>query len=72
METNKQALQKQNMMNPDKLIHFFTIMTLGNGTKCKGLPQSSVLRVFCFLFLNKSAIQISTTLTTSEQTSSIH
>lgn len=31
-------------MNPDKLIQFFIIMTLGNGTKCKGLPQSSTLK----------------------------
>lgn len=31
-------------MNPDKLIHFFTIMTLGNGTEYKGLPQSSILK----------------------------
>lgn len=44
-KANTQALYKQSVMNPDKLIEFFITMTLGNGTKCKGLPQSSTLKV---------------------------
>lgn len=42
-KANTQALYKQSVMNPDKLIQFF-IMTLGNGIKCKSLPQSLILK----------------------------